>query len=291
MHKICLSLGLCVGLAVAACGPSTEPVGSLSTSPETLSLPYPARVELDVTLEPTAELTALEGEPLVFVHLLDSRGRLTRTYDHPLPFDWQPGTTETYSVEIWQSALGAPLEPGSYGLTLGLYDAAGHRWALETTEEEVDDQEYHVAEVVVLPLSDDPVEVSFPGAWRALERGGDLQVLVRRWLEDGGEVELANFEGSLDVAFLLRIPPDGELPQSRLVLQEGATEAAVVVRSNCTDGSTRVAGFGPHPMEMTLTLPDDAESCSISFEPTFVYLNLDGFEKRSVSLEKLTWNR
>lgn len=291
MQRICLSLCVCWVLLTAACGPGEEPVGSLAVGADALSLPYPSRATLDVTFEPSAELEALEGEPFVFVHLLDEQGQVLRTFDHPLPFEWQPGDSRTYAVELWQSALGAPLDPGTYTLTLGLYDAAGHRWALDVDAQEVDDQEYRVAEVEVPPLADDPVQVTFPGAWSSLERGGDRQVLVRRWVEDGGRIELSGFGDSLDVALLLRIPPEGELQQSRLVLQEGATEPAVDVTSDCADSATRVAGFGSHAVELTLSLPEDAESCSISLEPGFVYLNLDGFEKRSVSLENLTWNR
>lgn len=293
MQRIRPSLCVCVGLLVllaAACGPSDEPVGSLSTT-DSLGLAYPSRTPLEVTFEPTAELDAREGRVLVFVHLLDDQGRLLRTFDHPLPFEWTPGESQTYEVDLWQSALGAPLDPGTYDLTLGLYDEGGHRWALDVEAEEVDDQEYRVATVEVPAMPEDPVQVSFPGDWHALERGGDLQVLVRRWVGDSGEIEISNFGDSLDVKFLVRIPADGELPQSRLVLEEGAEEAAVEVTSSCTDGAIRLTGFGSHPVEMSLTLPDDAESCVIAFDPSFVYLNLDGFEKRSVSLERLTWNR
>lgn len=291
MQRICLSLCVCLGLLAVACGPTQEPVGSLSVDTDRVTLPYPGRAHLEVTFEPTAPLAGLDGEPLVFVHLLNDEGKVVRTFDHPLPFDWRAGTAETYPVELWQSALVAPLDAGNYGLTLGLYDAAGHRWALDVEAEEVDDQEYRVATVEAPPLPEEPVQVSFPGDWHALERGGDLQVLVRRWLGEAGRIELSNFGDTLDVAFLVRIPAEQELPQSRLVLQEGAAEPAVAVASSCFDGSLRLAGFGAHPVDRVLVLPEGAESCSITLQPTFVYLNLDGFEKRSVSLEKLTWER
>ena len=280
------------GLA-AACGGQGEPVATLTVGTGTVHLPYPERATLPVTFAPSAPLEGVAGQPRVFVHMLDAQGKVLRTFDHELPFDWKPGDEQSYDVELWQSAMAAPLDPGGYELTLGLYDGRGARWPLKTTGEEVDEGEYRVARVEVppQPAPETLPQLAFPGAWKELERSGDRQVLVRRWLEDDGAVELTGLSEPLTVTMELRLPAEQEMTGQRLVLDEGASNPTVEITSSCTRAETRVSGTGSHLVEMTLEPPAGGEPCLVRLSPNFVYLDLQSFDKRAVSLETLTWNR
>jgi hypothetical protein len=140
-------LALVASAALAGCGGESGPVARVSVEPDAVELAYPATARLTTSWEMTVPLDA-EGRPVVFVHLIGAEGEVDRTFDFPLTVEWRPGETATVPVPLWQSALGPPLAPGSYRLTLGLYDsAAGRRWPLATAGEEVARQEYEVARV------------------------------------------------------------------------------------------------------------------------------------------------
>jgi hypothetical protein len=271
---------------LAACGPGEEPVGRLSAQVGAVNLPFPQRAMVPVTFEAEREADS-SGELRVFVHLLDGRGQVLRTFDHPLPAPWRPGTRITDPLELWQSALTPPLDPGTYDLTVGLYDAAGHRFVLETAAPEVADREYRIAAVTVSPPADGP-RVSFGGAFLELERRGDKQTLARRFLAGEGEILFTDLAGPLEVVFDLWIPREDEVAL-RLVLEQGATVPAVDIRSDCQKEPSRIEGPGHHTVSLGLAAPGETGSCTLTLTPNFVYLDLSGFSKRSASLELLTW--
>jgi hypothetical protein len=278
---------LCVALTLtAACGGPGEPVGEMTVSSDAVTLTYPESTSLDLRFEPAS---SLEGavEPRLFVHLLDPDGELVRTFDRVLPFEWRPGQPVEHRVELWQSALVAPLPAGEYSLTAGLYDAAGRRWPLVTTGEEIDDQEYRVATVTV-PAAGSAVQVSFPGTWRALEKAGDKQVMARRWLEDGGGIAFGGLSGPLDVSLDVVVPTTQRMEGQRQVLDDGAAAPRVELTSDCAASRT-LDEVGDHRIELTLVPPAGATECTVTFDPNYVYLDLESFEKRSVSLERVTY--
>ena len=135
-------LVLCLG-----CGDAEPPVASLEIEPTEITLGFPDFVKLSVRWDVKAPLGEVEGEPLVFVHLLDEPGSVLRTFNHPLRFDWQPGRKAEYEITLFQSSLSPPLTPGSYLLSVGLYDTSGRRWPLEVDGEEVDLHEYQAGKI------------------------------------------------------------------------------------------------------------------------------------------------
>jgi len=70
-----------------------------------------------------------------------------RTFDHPLPKPWTPGTPIVDDFNVYQSGLGEPLPAGSFRLTVGLFDTAGHRWALDGLGPSIARSEYAGATV------------------------------------------------------------------------------------------------------------------------------------------------
>jgi len=224
-----LSLSL---LAVCGCRRPSQPVARLEVEPRSPVLPFAGSVELDAAWEPVLPLAGLKGDPMVFVHLLDAGGGISRTFDHPLPFSWQPGTPESYLIELWQSALAAPLAPGSYRLSLGIYDLKKHRWPLIVDGEEIDDQEYVVAEVTVPAVDAAAPSAVFSDGWLAAEPGGSKQVPAVRWLMEDGSIELRR----------LRDPLGGGDVVAKLGQRGGAGEA-LTNRGPLLHHGCRVAGL------------------------------------------------
>lgn len=114
-------------LGLAGCGEAPEPVAKLEVEPQQVALGYPAYESFRLRWEVRDQLAGLEGQPLVFIHLLDAGGNVVRTFDHPFKLDWRPGATGEYEVELYQSGLAPPLAEADYELSVGLYDVAGNR--------------------------------------------------------------------------------------------------------------------------------------------------------------------
>jgi hypothetical protein len=284
--SLLLSLSL---LTAFGCRHASEPVARLEIAPRSAELPFAGSVELTATWETTLPLAGLKGEPQVFVHLLDGTGGILRTFDHRLPFSWEPGTTQTSAIELWQSALAAPLPPGSYRLSLGIYDLDKHRWPLIVDGEAVDDQEYVVATVEVPAVDATAPTAAFAGSWLATEAGGSKQVPAVRWLTEDGSIELRGLRGPLTVDLTLAVPrlqDAGFHP----VLDAGAETVAVVLRSDCLAGEQTLTGFASHEVELALTPAADASTCTVEIDPNYVFLHKIDFSKRSVALEKLVWH-
>lgn len=278
-------------LGLVACGPSEPPVASLLVEPAGLQLPFPGVVDLQLSWAMELPLDGLEGQPLVFVHLVDEQGEVLRTFDQSLDFEWQPGESQQYGIHIYQSALAPPLEPGSYGLTMGLYDSGGRRWPLRVEGREAGSNEYRVAEVEVGADLEDAPMFFFSPAWLPLESGLDEQVVARRWLGDGeGTIRVTECPESGRIWMLIRIPSD-EAGASRVVLNDEASTPEVRVTSTCGLEEICVSGPGYHEIEISFRPADKdlVEECELRLQPNFKMADDSSMTQRSMALEVLAW--
>ncbi len=279
---------LCLG-----CGDAAPPVASLGIEPTEITLGFPDFTKLSMRWEVKAPLGEVEGDPLVFVHLLDEPGSVIRTFDHPLRFDWQPGRTTEYEITLFQSALAPPLTPGSYLLSVGLYDTSGRRWPLEVAGEEVDRYEYQAGEVLVVDSAEETPRFTFSPSWMAIEGGMDGQILARRWLIGEGTIRVSGIAKAGTTLMVFNIP--GPVSESEeLMLEEGAEQPTLEVVNSCGETEISASGFGIHEIELPVS--EDAEGripdeCEILIRPNFHFLAIDTLGRRSVSLEVLAWAR
>lgn len=258
-----LSVALVAVVVLSACTPAPDPVGRVVVEPARIDLPYPGFSTLHLRFEPSAPLAAVVGEPHVFVHVLQAPGAVIRTFDHPLPGSWTPGEPLDYSIPLYQSALGPPLAPGSYSLSVGLYDAEGKRWALEADGEEVDSGEYVLAQVVVPEAAGEEPMFYFSAAWGPIEGGTDGQILARRSLPGPGEIRVGPLTRPGTVWMSAHVPVlDG--PDLRLELAAGAERPVVIVRSDCSGVEVCVSGEGGHEIEVPVLPPSRATASAAS---------------------------
>ena len=275
------------GSWLAACAPAPEPVGHLEVFPQQLELGFSEFARVELHWSPTRELAELEGTLRVFVHLLDEDGDVLRTFDHPFPEEWRPGAEIRYEIELYQSALGDPVEPGSYDLIAGLYDDLDHRWALHVKGRERGRLGYKVATVEV-PVEQGLVPMLyFSEAWLDLEPGSDQQVLARRWLSEGGIIRITEVPGPGTFRFVIEIPGGGER-EGGLVLDEGWNEPTVEVDGDCTDSPVTISGEGRHVF--LLHLPGAGPECAVTFEPRFRRVRDEVDQRRALVLENVAWS-
>ena len=279
-------------ISLWGCEKAPEAVASVQIEPSQVQLPYPgfAKIELDWTL--TAPLDVISGDPLVFVHLLDGEGNVERTFDHVLPFDWQAGTSQSYEIALFQSALGPPLDGGEYRLSLGLYEAGGQRWALGDSGEEVAQLEYHLATV---NTAVDPAAVPmfyFSPSWLPLEAGTDVQILGRRWLTDEGTIRVAEVPSTGTVWMQLLLSE--ALPQlEEITFLEGGSEPQVALTSTCGGEELMISGYDAHELEVRVETDEEGVlpvECEIVLRPNFQIVEVDTLARRSVGLQILTWS-
>ncbi len=269
----------------AGCGRSEAPVARLSIEPSSLSLPYPQLATVKLTWEP---ITAIAASPTVFVHLVDEKGELERTFDHPYPAAFKPGMPQAYNVYIYQTALATPLPEGKHRLVVGLYVPGGERWAIETTGKELKKKEYIVGEIDVPPVDKLAPKLQFTRTWLAAEDGGDRQVLVRRWLAGGGAVRLAPVTQPGTFWLSVRIPA-GDNPGEKLVTN-GTRPPSVQIGSNCGGAETNLSGPGIHLVPITVDTVPPGGQCVVRFRPDF-HLEVTGSpHKRTLALENAAWS-
>ena len=197
--------------AAFRCGRAT-PVATLRTSPRAVRLGYPEASALRFEWSPSAALEKSGGAPTVFVHVRDGKGEVRRTFDHPFPQPWSPGTSVSYEIDLYQSALADPLPPGSYVLTAGLYDPpSGRRWALAAGGAELARREYRIAALdVPAPGSAPPARFDFTGQWGPVEPDPSKQVLARRRLNGPASLRFsagAGVRGSVQLAITVHAAP------------------------------------------------------------------------------------
>lgn len=275
-------------LALGGCG-GDEPVGTLTVEPKTVRLGYPEATEVRFSWQPVAGLES--DRPLVFVHLIDQPGSVLRTFDHPLPLPWRPGEPIEYELDLYQSALGPRIPPGTYQLTVGLYEPEGERWPLDGAGQEIAKREYAVATVEVPGAGGGGPAFSFSPAWLAPEPGRDVQVLGRRWLTAEGSIQVSGATSPGAVRLVLSIPAaDGSA--GRLTVEGGSNVPSVVLSSTCGGVETAVSGPGTHEVEMPVEANEAAGTtgaCEIRLRPNFHLVAEGSPERRSVVLENLAW--
>lgn len=280
-------LSFCLG-----CGDAAAPVASLEIEPTDITIGFPNYTKLTVRWELKAALGEVEGEPLVFVHLLDQPGSVIRTFNHPVRFDWQPGRSAEYEITLYQSALAPPLASGNYLLSFGLYDSSGKRWPLEAAGDEVDRYEYQLGEVSVVDQLEEAPMFYFSPSWMAIEGGMDRQVLARRWLIGEGTIRMSEISKAGSVLMVFNIPQRASATEE-LVLQEGAEQPALELVNTCGGTEITASGFGSHVFELPITENSEGRvpgECEVVVRPNFHYLAIDTLGRRSVSLEVLSWS-
>ncbi len=289
-----------LGLAGAAgCRHEAPPAATVDAQPRTVVLGYPQVTSTRLSWTPSAQSGgAGPSEPLVFVHLLDAKGGVLRTFDHPFPQRWAEGVPVSYDLKLYQSALAPPLAPGRYRLGIGLFDRSGRRWPLAGLGQPIGRNEYLAAEVEATPQAAGPQFVFSP-AWLPLQAGTDRQVLARRILSDQpGEIRVEALPGPGAVWLTLRIPL-GDGANEKVVFHDpAASTPTVVVRGTCGSVETAISGTGPHDVEMPVGAgaaaqaagaPAPAGSCRISLVPNFHILSPASPEPYSVALQVLAW--
>ena len=270
----------------ASCGGDEEPVARLQVEPKTVQLGYPEMATARFSWAPAAPLE--DGTtPTVFVHLLDDKDTVVRTFDHPFPQPWRQGTPVEYEVKLYQSALGDPLPPGTYRLTVGLYNQEGKRWALEGLGEDLGRHEYMASQVQV-PERKGP-RFAFSNSWLPKEPGGDRQILGRRWLAERSAIRVQGISGPGTVWMVLRIPEvsGGE----KLVLQGDSKIPSLHIGGSCGTVETNLSGPGYHEIEVPLNPPPRPDGfCRILLTPSFQIEPAGTGRPRSVSLENIAWS-
>jgi len=275
--------------ALTGCGGGGgKPVAKLRVEPREITLAHSTYQEVHLDWSMTSELTGQTGPLLVFVHLLDDQGRLTRTFDHPMPGGWAVGEKREDVVRLAQSALAPPLPPGDYRLSVGLYDGEGHRWPLEVEGGRVDTGEYSVAEVTV-PSTPAAVPLfSFSPTWSPTIAGGDRQILAVRWLTGAGTILLDEVSSPGNLWLKLRIPEEGGGNARRVSLpdQPASEEPSVHVGAPCAGFEASISGEGSHDVVVPVTAVDG--SCAIRLRPSYAMVE-EGVEQQSVMLESIAW--
>ncbi|HVT57755.1 MAG TPA: hypothetical protein VHR45_05090 [Thermoanaerobaculia bacterium] len=280
-------------LCAAGCHKNLPPVARVDVQPRALTLAYPQLTTVHLTWNPISGLgDESSPELLVFVHLLDAKGQVERTFDHPFPGHWSEGAPVSDDVKVYQSAVAPPLAAGKYRLSIGLYDRQGKRWPLDGLGQDLGRREYVGAEVEV-PAQPAGPRFTFSPTWSPVEPGSDRHVVARRWLSSKpGEIRLDEIAGPGTLWLALRIPP-GDGVTEKLVLDDGGSNApAVVVRGSCGGVETGVSGTGLHEIEMPVDGQGQQAFCAITLVPNFHLVPLQPEARvtdRSAYLENAAW--
>lgn len=285
MKKTFLPIALAAAALAAGCGGEHTPVARVQVEPQQVRLPFSQAQALRLTWTPTA---ALDGEqPTVFVHLLDNRGKVVRTFDHAFPQRWREGSPVSYDVKLYQSAMAPPLPAGKYSLTLGLYGKDGKRWALDGLGEPVARDEYKAGDIEAPDQRPNPRFLFSPN-WQPPEPGGDRQVLARRWMAERAVVRLGHQRGAGTVWMVVRIP-EPKSPDYKVVLEPGASAPAVRVLGSCGGTEANLTGPGLHEIELAMEPPPKGGFCRVLLSSNFLLEPTAVGRKRSVSLENIAW--
>ena len=275
-----------LALLSAGCGDDAqpEPMARLTVDAGEVELPFARNASLPLTWSPLANREDLGPTPIVFVHLLDAEGEVLRTFDHPLDLSaWKVGEDLSYDLELFHSYLTEPLNPGRYPLTVGLYELGGDIYGLVSDYVEIDHQEFQVAEVVVPEAVEPLARIGFVGDWQAPEPSGDNQVLIRRWLGNGGRLTFENLSSPVELHLQLNL-----LEEIAGASLEGSGAVHVQLVSSCGEGAELFTA-GVHRVDLRLDPAEDSSRCTVDLEAASVWTTVDG-KVCSVLLEMLTLN-
>lgn len=259
-------------------------MATFASAPHRLVLPYPGFTKLEVRWTPKAPLTGAEGTVRVFVHLLSAPGEIARTFDHVLPARWRVGQEIDDEIDLYQSALGPPLPPGNYRLSIGLYDESGRRWHLAGGEP-VGREEYLAALVEVPPAGTKSPAFTFTGDWSTPEHGGDRQILARRWLQGKGEIGIEKLTAPATVLVGFEIPA-ATPGHDRMVFDGRSTAPTLFIESSCNGPQVSVSGHGLQWVHYAVE-PAGHGGCILELTTNFKLVPNDGSPERSIALGAL----
>jgi hypothetical protein len=261
-----------LALVLAACGKTpSQPVAAVTLEPSSLTLPHGGVAQGELRWQLLDGFPDEADDLLVFVHLVNDRGDVVLTADHPLPASSDRQVVDP--LTLFHSALAIPLPSGSYRLVVGLYRPRGERLALRG--EAVGRMEYAVGSVNI-PPGDATSSYQFSDTWTPPTPGGDRQVRALRWLMDPGSITV---QGAGYILLEVRLPEHTEGKQ--LLLDEGIDEPLVEVTA-CDGFEQTLRGLGRH----RLTIPSQG-SCDIQLTPSFSWVDLQTFAKSSLVIEQL----
>src|SRR5262245_1848209 len=258
-----------IALCLAGCGGEQDPVARLAVQPRQVRLGYPEIATLRLTWQPLAALGPRARDAVVFVHLLDPPGEIVRTFAHALPNGWEHGGPAIYPLHLYQSALAPPLPPGTYRLTLGLYDGRSRRrWPLAASGPDLGRHEYQVAEVVVPPPDRAGPRFHFSPEWLLPEPGGARQVLARRWLRGSrGTIQVSGLRGPGTLWLVIAIPAPSA--GQRLTLLDRSNVPSAVVSWSCGGMDASLSGQGDHEIELPAEEPPPGGTCEVEVRTNF----------------------
>lgn len=188
---LAVSVSLVV-LAVSACGRRADDAPPVATPSFTLArdraaIGSPLQMTYRFVVEPHA---SIDGDYLVFLHVLDPDGERLWGDDHPPPVPtstWKPGQTIEYTRTVF-----VPNYPyiGPAQVRLGLYmPSTGQRLPLKA--EEVSRREYVVAQLQLLPQSEN-IFLIYKEGWHPAEVSPDDPTIEWQWTRKTAVVSFRN---------------------------------------------------------------------------------------------------
>lgn len=289
MRRIVTPLAALAAAALFGCGPRGDgaPVGELTTSVGDFELHPSGFADIELELRPSRALE--EGaEPAFFVHLVDERRRVVRTFDRPLGGAWSPGESIPLRVRLYLSALVEPPPAGELSLTVGLYDPLLGRFPLRTDRRRVGKKEYELARVRIGERSRSEARLEFLDGWGEPQPQQDTQVISQRPLRPGqvGRLRFGPLGGPTELwlQFALPVAGLGDEP----VLREG-DRAWLRASSACAPAPVEVAGAGAHPFSLRLT-PDATGFCEIEVDSNYTLRRAKAARLVTPALQVAAWS-
>lgn len=215
-----------------ACREKT-PAAHVRVLDKNIRLPFGRCTPITLEWNMLRPLDDLDGKPVVYVHLLLPPHDTVRTFDHPFPVDWRAGSKHTYKYDLCQSIDAPRINPGSYIISVGLYDSAdGERWPLSADGREVGTFEYAVADVQATDEGNASRSIQLTGGWGPLTSADDRQIVARRMIQ-GPSASIVMTDKVSDT----------------LRLGFGVNGNALTVTNTCAPGETRSVPAGFHTFE------------------------------------------
>ena len=178
--------------AAAACSRSSDeepPVAtpSLTVSRERVAIGSPVKLTYKFDV---AQGAKIDGDYLVFVHVLDPDGEMLWTDDHApaVPTSkWQPGQPVEYTRTVF-----VPNYPyiGEAQVRLGVYSPQTNR-RLRLAGTEVSRREYSVAKFVLVPQSEN-IFLIYKDGWHPAEVAADNPSSEWQWTQKAGTISFRN---------------------------------------------------------------------------------------------------
>ncbi|MFN7940079.1 MAG: hypothetical protein U0X73_00650 [Thermoanaerobaculia bacterium] len=249
-------------------------IAELSSSAQELDLSPSSFADLDLELKPLRPLDE-NVEISLFIHLLDGKQRLVRTFDRQLDEGWPISGSIRISARLFLSALAEPPAAGEYSVTVGLFDPLIGRFAVETRNRRVGKQEYEVARVRIAEPKPEPTRIDFLKGWAEEELTPDLEVLRDRPLLPGrrGSLRLEPIDRPAEVWFQVQLPAPGLADEVQI--HDGDRHARLRISSSCAPTFAEATGPGTHALSLRLT-PVGTRRCTILFEANHVVRTADG---------------